>query len=101
GFSFALKRTIWSVAGMCSGCFENERAGLTKAAAAPAPSSRAKSRREMEKLVIGGIHRTFLRESETELWKGYAFKEKFAIARTRSPDTRDACSTQTGDYIPP
>src|SRR6266516_3602723 len=52
GFSFALNRTTWPVAGICSGCLENEPAGLTKAAAAPAPSRRAKSRREMEIVFI-------------------------------------------------
>src|SRR5438093_912911 len=57
GFSFALNRTTWPVAGMCSGCLENEPAGLTKAAAAPAPSRRAKSRREMEIVFISAIHK--------------------------------------------
>ena len=101
GFSFALKRTSRSVTIGWSGCFANEIVGLTSVAAAPAPSRRAKSRREMEMLFMVIIHRTFRHESETELWKDYAFKEKFAIARTRSPDRRDACATQTGDYIPP
>src|SRR5438045_9589712 len=55
GFSFALNRTTWPVARMCSGCLENEPAGLTKAAAAPAPSRRAKSRREMEIVFISAI----------------------------------------------
>src|SRR5205814_6959006 len=58
GFSFALNRTTWPVAGMCSGCFAKELAGLTKAAAAPAPSRRAKSRREMEIVFISATHKT-------------------------------------------
>src|SRR5947208_15387263 len=55
GFSFALNRTTWPVAGMGSCCLENGPAGVTKAAAAPAPSRRAKSRREMEIVFISPI----------------------------------------------
>src|SRR5947207_6814756 len=55
GFSFALNRTTWPVAEICSGCLENEPAGLTKAAAAPAPSRRARSRRVMQILLISAI----------------------------------------------
>src|SRR5260370_42346250 len=75
GFSFALNRTTWPVAGMCSGCFENEPAGLTKAAAAPAPSRRAKSRREMEIVFISAIYKTI----------HHLLRDRIAAARSAPP----------------
>src|SRR6476660_3090572 len=47
--------------------FAKESGGLTTAAAAPAPSRRAKSRREIEIVFMRVIHTAFRRKIETEL----------------------------------